>query len=63
MAGVIKLCFMADWLDPSSGVMWRYQFLYYPESKEVEMVRAPTTNICIPATRPPAGARYSRLRS
>mmetsp|Transcript_23564 Transcript_23564/g.51719 ORF Transcript_23564/g.51719 Transcript_23564/m.51719 type:complete len:378 (+) Transcript_23564:84-1217(+) len=33
-----RLCFLADWTDPSSGVLWKYQFFYYPESKEVEMV-------------------------
>lgn len=32
-----RLCFIAEWLDPSSQVLWKYQFFYYPDSKEVEV--------------------------
>lgn len=32
-----RLCFICDWLDPSSGVLWKYQLFYYPETKEVEV--------------------------
>ncbi|KAI8472949.1 MAG: nucleoside diphosphate kinase [Monoraphidium minutum] len=32
-----RLAFLADWLDPSSGVLWRYQLFYYVDTGEVEM--------------------------
>lgn len=38
MADASRICFIAEWLDPSSGVLWKYQFFYYPETKDVEMV-------------------------
>lgn len=35
-----RLCFIATWLDPASGVQWTYQLFYYPASKEVEVCAA-----------------------
>jgi len=32
-----RLCYIAEWLDPASGVLWKYQLFYYPQSKEVEV--------------------------
>eukprot|EP00775_Hariotina_reticulata_P006258 gene6258-6496_t len=32
-----RLAFIAEWLDPNSGVLWRYQLFYYPATGEVEM--------------------------
>eukprot|EP00983_Pelagomonas_calceolata_P018488 579612-Pelagomonas_calceolata.AAC.5 len=32
-----RLCYIAEWLDSASGVVWKYQLFYYPESKEVEV--------------------------
>lgn len=32
-----RLAFVAEWLDPNTGVLWKYQLFYYPESKELEM--------------------------
>jgi hypothetical protein len=46
MAAAARLCFITEWLDPSSQVLWKYQFFYYPDSKEVEVSRA-TVNICL----------------
>ena len=34
-----RLCFITEFLDPNSGVLWKYQLFYYPDTKEVEMVR------------------------
>lgn len=34
------LAFTAEWLDPSNGVLWRYQLLFWPgDPGEVELVR------------------------
>ncbi|PNW75835.1 hypothetical protein CHLRE_12g558700v5 [Chlamydomonas reinhardtii] len=38
MAANLRYCFISEWLDPASGILWKYQLFYYPESKEVEMV-------------------------
>ncbi|GIL72238.1 hypothetical protein Vretimale_290 [Volvox reticuliferus] len=38
MASMLRYCFISEWLDPSSGVLWKYQLFWYPETKEVEMV-------------------------
>ncbi|MEW5319871.1 MAG: hypothetical protein WDW38_010990 [Sanguina aurantia] len=38
MADTARLCFISEWLDPNSGVIWKYQLFYYPNTKEVEMV-------------------------
>ncbi|PNH12910.1 Nucleoside diphosphate kinase 7 [Tetrabaena socialis] len=38
MAALLRYCFITEWLDPNSGVLWKYQLFWYPESKEVEMV-------------------------
>ena len=35
-----RLCYIAEWLDNTSGVVWKYQLFYYPESKEVEVSMA-----------------------
>jgi nucleoside-diphosphate kinase len=34
-----RFAFVTEWLDPQSGILWKHQLFYYPESKEVEMVR------------------------
>lgn len=34
-----RYAFIAEWLDSNSGVLWKYQFFFYPDSNEVEMVR------------------------
>lgn len=33
-----RYAFLVDWLDVNSGITWKYQLLYFPEHKEVEMV-------------------------
>jgi hypothetical protein len=38
MAASLRFSFVSEWLDPASGVLWKYQFFYYPDTKEVEMV-------------------------
>lgn len=43
MAASLRYCFISDWLDPNSGVSWKYQLFYYPDTKEVEMVRGVCT--------------------
>ena len=35
-----RLAFLVEWLDPASGITWKYQLLQYPESREIEMVGA-----------------------
>lgn len=35
-----RFAFLVEWLDGNSGITWKYQLLYFPETKEVEMVRA-----------------------
>ena len=35
-----RLAFLVEWLDPASGITWKYQLLQYPESHEIEMVGA-----------------------
>ncbi|GBF99249.1 nucleoside diphosphate kinase [Raphidocelis subcapitata] len=37
MDPLVRLAFEAEWLDPSSGVLWRYQLFFYPVTGEVEM--------------------------
>mmetsp|Transcript_18010 Transcript_18010/g.32887 ORF Transcript_18010/g.32887 Transcript_18010/m.32887 type:complete len:383 (-) Transcript_18010:16-1164(-) len=37
MAAQVRYCFITEWLDPNSGVLWKHQLFYYPQSKEVEM--------------------------
>ena len=34
-----RWAFNTEWTDPLSGVLWRYQLLFYPHTQEVEMVR------------------------
>lgn len=34
-----RYAFVAEWLDPNSGVLWRYQLFYYKDTNELEMVR------------------------
>jgi hypothetical protein len=33
-----RYAFIAEWLDPNSGVLWRYQLFYYKDTNELEMV-------------------------
>ncbi|KAG1680831.1 hypothetical protein FOA52_008164 [Chlamydomonas sp. UWO 241] len=33
-----RLCFISEWLDPNSGVLWRYQLFFFKNTNEVEMV-------------------------
>lgn len=33
-----RYAFIAEWLDPNTGVLWRYQLFWYPDNFEVEMV-------------------------
>ena len=35
-----RLAFLVEWLDPASGITWKYQLLQYPENREIEMVGA-----------------------
>lgn len=35
-----RLAFLVEWLDPASGITWKYQLLQYPDSCEIEMVGA-----------------------
>jgi hypothetical protein len=39
-----RLAFIAEWLDPNSGVLWRYQLFYYPATGEIEMVITGSTH-------------------
>ncbi|WIA11558.1 hypothetical protein OEZ85_011667 [Tetradesmus obliquus] len=32
-----RYAFVAEWLDPNSGVLWRYQLFYYKDTNELEM--------------------------
>lgn len=32
-----RLAFITEWLDPQSGILWKYQLFYYLDSSEVEM--------------------------
>lgn len=32
-----RLAFVAEWLDPNSGIRWKYQLFHYPVCGEVEM--------------------------
>ena len=34
-----KYAFIAEWLDPGTGYLWKYQLFFYAETNEVEMVR------------------------
>ena len=49
-----RFAFIVEWLDANSGITWKYQLLYFPETKEVEMVGQPlAANIllrCLAAT-------------
>lgn len=38
MAPAPRYAFVAEWLDPNSGYLWKYQLFFYPETNEVEMV-------------------------
>jgi hypothetical protein len=40
-----RYAFIAEWLDPNSGVLWRYQLFYYKDTNELEMVRASVTKL------------------
>jgi hypothetical protein len=42
-----RYAFIAEWLDPNSGVLWRYQLFYYKDTNELEMVRA-RLNMLVP---------------
>eukprot|EP00891_Asterochloris_glomerata_P004550 jgi/Astpho2/4550/fgenesh1_pm.00067_%23_29_t len=33
-----RLAFLVEWLDPASGITWKYQLLQYPDSCEIEMI-------------------------
>lgn len=33
-----RFAFIAEWLDPNTGVLWKYQLFYYPQTSEIEMV-------------------------
>ena len=35
-----RFAFLVEWLDGNSGITWKYQLLYFPETREVEMVRS-----------------------
>mmetsp|Transcript_14303 Transcript_14303/g.38796 ORF Transcript_14303/g.38796 Transcript_14303/m.38796 type:complete len:381 (+) Transcript_14303:202-1344(+) len=48
-----RLCYIAEWLDSASGVVWKYQLFYYPESKEVEMVDIKNRKHFLKKIRPP----------
>ncbi|KAK9810340.1 hypothetical protein WJX72_009041 [[Myrmecia] bisecta] len=30
--------FLVEWLDPKSGIIWKYQLIYHVDTKEVEMI-------------------------
>lgn len=48
-AGVERWAFIADWLDPNSGVRWTYQLFAYLVSDgplEIEMVRVAAAEAC-----------------
>lgn len=32
-----RYAFIAEWLDPQSGLLWKYQLFFYPDTSEVEM--------------------------
>lgn len=32
-----RLAYIAEWLDTASGVLWKYQLFWYPDTKEVEV--------------------------
>jgi hypothetical protein len=57
-AGVARWAFIADWLDPNSGVRWTYQLFAYlvPDGPlEIEMVRIQALK-CAGLVSTPAGA-------
>ena len=33
-----RWAFIVEWLDPISGITWKYQLFYYPDVQDVEMV-------------------------
>ena len=33
-----RYAFLVEWLDPASGITWKYHLLYHPQTHEVEMV-------------------------
>lgn len=41
-----RYAFIAEWLDPNTAVLWRYQLFWYPDTLEIEMVRAAGTKAC-----------------
>ncbi|KAL6754216.1 nucleoside diphosphate kinase [Haematococcus lacustris] len=48
----VRHAFIAEWLDPASSVIWKYQLFYYPETKEVEMVDIKNRRHFLKRTRP-----------
>lgn len=34
-----RYVFLAEWMDPQSGVTWTFQVMYYPADGTVEMVK------------------------
>ena len=40
LASEDRYAFAVEWLDPNSGVVWKYQLLHQPSSREIEMVWA-----------------------
>jgi hypothetical protein len=50
-----RYAFIAEWLDPNSGVLWRYQLFYYKDTNELEMVSGEMRAWCVVAT---SGRKY-----
>jgi hypothetical protein len=51
-----RLAFLADWLDPASGVKWRFQVFFYLESAEIELVGVHAAEPRLHLTPPPGQA-------
>lgn len=65
-AGVERWAFIADWLDPNSGVRWTYQlFAYLVSDAPIELEMVSTVRVQLVAAKPstactPAAARAGR---
>jgi hypothetical protein len=58
-----RLAFLADWLDPVSGVNWSYQLFCYAESSEIELVGVPAAGSLKPVVSEAAAAARQGRRA
>ena len=52
-----RLCFVVEWFDHNSSVTWTYQFMFYPKTGEIEMVRARAPALPAPCSSGPSPHR------